>query len=81
MTPPERKAFSSQLRRSGSAEVRQNTNATFQPDATKRSMAVTELERRRQADAREINSNPLRLLLLLIAFSTIVGATAYLFVL
>ncbi len=77
MAPKEHQAFASKLRRIDAVEVRENTISTFQPDAAKRAMAVTELERRRQARAPDTIRNPIRISLLLIAFATIVGATAY----
>ena len=77
MTIKEHQAFASELRLMDAGEVRENTNAAIQSDATKRAMAVTELERRRQARAPDTIRNPIRMYLLLIAFAGIVGATAY----
>ncbi len=77
MTTKEHQAFASELRLMDAGEVRENTNAAIQPDAAKRAMAVTELERRRQARAPNTIRNPIRMSLLLIAFAGIVGATAY----
>ena len=58
MTPKEHRAFDSGLRRLGAYEVRENTNPVNQPDSTKRAMAVTELERRRQARAPDTIRDP-----------------------
>ena len=58
MTPKEHRAFDSELRRLGAYEVRENTNPVNQPDSTKRAMAVTELERRRQARAPDTIRDP-----------------------
>ena len=77
MTTKEHQAFASELRLMHTGEVRENINAAIQPDAAKRAMAVTELERRRQARAPNTIRNPIRMYLLLIAFAGIVGATAY----
>ena len=59
MTPKEHRAFDSELRRLGTFEVRENTNPENQPDSIKRAMAVTELERRRQARAPDTIRNPI----------------------
>ena len=58
MTPTEHRAFESELRRLAAFEVREHTNPANQPDSIKRAMAVTELERRRQARAPETIRNP-----------------------
>ena len=80
MTPKEHRAFDSELRRLGAFEVRENTNPAHQPDSHKRAMAVTELERRRQARAPDTIKDPVSgrtvsLLFLLVVIAAI--ATAY----
>ena len=58
MTPKEHRAFDSELRRMGTFDVRENTDPANQPDSIKRAMAVTELERRRQARAPDTIRDP-----------------------
>ncbi len=59
-------------------EVRENTNPTIQPDATKRAMAVTELERRRQARAPDTLENSILLRAMsLLVFGALIAAAAY----
>ena len=58
MTPKEHRAFDLELRRLGAYEVREHTDPAIQPDSIKRAMAVTELERRRQARAPETIRDP-----------------------
>ncbi len=81
MTTKEHQAFASELRLMHTGEVRENINSDIQPDAAKLAMAVTELERRRQARAPDTIRNPIRMFLLLIAFFGIIAATAYWFLL
>jgi hypothetical protein len=78
MTPKEHRAFDSELRRMGAFEVRENTNPANQPDSIKRAMAVTELERRRQARAPDTIRDPVtrRTVSLLFLFILIAAAGA-----
>jgi hypothetical protein len=74
MTPKEHRAFDLELRRLGAFDVREQTNPDIQPDSFKRAMAVTELERRRQARAPNTIKDPvtgrmLSLLVMLILFA------------
>ena len=78
MTPKEHRAFDSELRRLGAFEVRENTKPANQPDSLKRAMAVTELERRRQARAPDTIRDPVtgRTVSLLILFILVVAVGA-----
>jgi hypothetical protein len=58
MTPKEHRAFDAELRRLSTFEVRELTDRAIQPDSIRRAMAVTELERRRQARAPETIRDP-----------------------
>jgi len=58
MTPKEHRAFDSELRRMSTFDVRENTDPAHQPNSIKRAMAVTELERRRQARAPDTIRDP-----------------------
>ncbi len=53
MASREYRAFALELRNMSAYDVRQHTETSFETDAAKRAMAVTELERRRQASAQE----------------------------
>lgn len=62
----------------GTYEVRQNTYKSFQFDAAKRTMAVTELERRRQARAPDTIKDPkFRRIVILITVVIAAVAAAY----
>ncbi len=78
MTPKEHQAFASELRQLDAVEVRENTDAAIQPDAVKRAIAVTELERRRQERAPGTlkDMSPLRSVSWLI-LGCLVAAAAY----
>ena len=71
------RAFGTDLRRMNAFEVREETVLSVQPDAKKRAMAVTELERRRQARAPKRLRTPLGLPAKLIPVTVIVAAAAY----
>ena len=78
MTPKETQAFASELRQISAFEVRENFEPSIQPDPIKRAMAVTELERRRQARAPHTirDSIPLRVVSWLL-LGSLVAAAAY----
>ena len=59
MTPKEQRAYDSELRKLGTFDVREQTTPAVQSDSRKRAMAVTELERRRQARAPETIRDPI----------------------
>lgn len=59
MTPKEHRAYLTALRRMSTFEVRENTDPASQPESIKRAMAVTELERRRQARAPDTIRDPI----------------------
>ena len=78
MTPKEHREFVSTLRRLGTFDVREQTNPKVQPDSIKRAMAVTELERRRQARAPETIKDPVtgRMVSLFVLFILIAAVGA-----
>ena len=78
MTPKEQRAFDSELRRMAAFDVREQADPTQQSDSTKRAMAVTEMERRRQARAPETIREPVsgRMIALIFVFILIAGAGA-----
>ncbi len=78
MTPKEHRTFDHELRRLSTFEVREHTDRAKQPDSTKRAMAVTELERRRQARAPNTIKDPAtgRMMSLLVLFVLVVAAGA-----
>ena len=78
MTLKEHQAFASELRQLDAVEVRENTDVDVQPDAVKRAMAGTELERRRQERAPGTikYTSPIRVLSWLI-LGVLVAAGAY----
>ena len=78
MTPKDHHAFDLELRRLGAFAVREQTDPAIQPEPIKRAMAVTELERRRQARAPDTIRDPLigRMLSLLVLFIVIAAAGA-----
>lgn len=78
MTPKEHRAYIHELRRMNTFEVRENTDSAKQPSSIKRAMAVTELERRRQARAPETIKDPMpgRAVSLLVLFLVVVAAGA-----
>lgn len=82
MTLKETQAFASELKQMDAVEVRENTDAVNQPDAVKRSMAVTELERRRQTRAPGAikDPSPVRVLPYLILGCLVAGAAYWHFV-
>jgi hypothetical protein len=59
MTPKEHKKFASGLRKMDIVTVREHADPSFQPEAQKRAMAATELERRRQEKAPEAIRDPI----------------------
>ncbi len=78
MTTKEHRTFTSELRKMGTYEVRQNTYKSFQIDAAKRTIAVTELERRRQARAPDtIKAPKSRRMVILITVVIAAAAVAY----
>jgi hypothetical protein len=78
MTPKEHRAFDLELRRLGTFDVRENSDPAKQPDSIKRAMAVTELERRRQARAPNTIRDPVtgRTVSLLLLFILVAAAGA-----
>ena len=78
MTPKEQRAFDSELRRMAAFDVREQADPTQQADSIKRAMAVTELERRRQARAPETIRDPVsgRTISLIFVAILIAGAGA-----
>lgn len=58
MTQKEHREFYTALRRMSAFDVRENSDPSVQPDSHKRAMAVTELERRRQARAPDTIRDP-----------------------
>ena len=59
-------------------EVRENTTPDVQPDPLKRAMAVTELEKRRQARAPDTIKNPMNVPVLFLTLALVVaGAFAW----
>ena len=76
MTPKELRVFSANLRRMSAFEVREETLSSVQPDAVKRAMAVTELERRRQARAPATLARPARFPILSLVLFIAGGAVA-----
>ena len=78
MTPQEHRAFDAELRRLGTFDVRENTDPANQPDSLKRAMAVTELERRRQARAPHTIRDPVmgRMVSLLFLFILVAAVGA-----
>lgn len=78
MTPKEHREFDSELRRLTTFDVREHADAASQPDSFKRAMAVTELERRRQARAPETIRDPVsgRVVALIFVLILIAGAGA-----
>lgn len=78
MPAKEHQDFASELRRMDAVEVRENTNSANQPGAVKRAMAVTELERRRQARAPDITkSSKLLRSVPLLVLGVLIAAAAY----
>lgn len=80
MTPKEQRAFLAELRRMSAFEVRENTDPAVQSEPIRRAMAVTELERRRQARAPDTIRDPVtRRMVSLVVFGVLVaaGAAAY----
>jgi hypothetical protein len=78
MTPKEKRAFLSELRQMGTFEVREQTTPAVQADSHKRAMAITELERRRQARAPETIRDPIsgRMISLIFLIILVVGLGA-----
>lgn len=83
MTRKEHREFISELRQLGAFEVREQTDPANQPDTIKRAMAVTELERRRQARAPDTIRDPVTgrmvFLLLLCVLIAAAGAVYWLY--
>jgi hypothetical protein len=78
MTPKEHKAFVSELRQMSAYDVRENTKPSVQPVSLKRAMAVTELERRRQARAPDtFTASRSQRTVGLIVLGSLIGAAAY----
>ena len=78
MATKEQQDFISELHRMSAYEVRENTSPSVQPDALKRAMAVTELEKRRQARAPSTIRSGLRLPVTLLALIILsAGAVVY----
>ncbi len=79
MTPKEHREFDTELRHLGTFDVRENTDPVKQPDSLKRAMAVTELERRRQARAPHTIRDPItgRIVSLLFLFILIAAVGVY----
>lgn len=59
MTPKEQKEYLSELHQMSAYDVREDTSPEIQPDSLKRAMAITELEKRRQARAPDTIRNPI----------------------
>jgi hypothetical protein len=73
MTPKEHQAFAAELHRMSAFEVRENTTTDVQPDPLKRAMAVTELEKRRQARAPDTIRGPVNATALFLALAFVVA--------
>ena len=78
MTRKEQRTFDAELRRMAAFDVREQADPTKQADSIKRAMAVTELERRRQARAPETIRDPVsgRTIALIFVAILIAGAGA-----
>jgi len=78
MTPKDQRTFDAELRRMAAFDVREQADPTKQSNSVKRAMAVTELERRRQARAPETIRDPLsgRTISLIFVCVLIAGAGA-----
>lgn len=78
MTSKEQKAYLTELSRMSAFEVRENTTPEMQPDPMRRAMAVTELEKRRQARAPDTIKGPISVAAVFFALAVLVaGAIAY----
>lgn len=78
MTSKEQKAFLSELHRMSAFEVRENTTPKIQPDPLMRAMAVTELEKRRQARAPDTIKGPINAPMVFFTLALVVaGAFAW----
>ena len=78
MTPKEHQAFTTELRRMSAFEVREHTTIDVQTDPLKRAMAVTELEKRRQARAPDTIRGPINVPAVFLTLAVLVeGAFAY----
>ena len=78
MTPKEHKEYLTELHRMSAFEVRENTTPEIQPDPLKRAMAVTELEKRRQARAPETIKGPINVPAVFLMLAIVVaGAFAW----
>lgn len=76
MTSKEHLAFALELRKLDTYEVRQHTDVSIQSDAAKRTMAVTELERRRQGRGPHTIKNPIAVPIVILIIVLIAAAAA-----
>ena len=59
MADKDHQTYDAELRKMSAYDVRENSEPSVQPDPIKRAMAVTELERRRQARAPSTIKDPI----------------------